>query len=135
MLLPDELLVKTTLPPTTTTTRTTTPTTTTEAPDNRPVNRGPSSEFDLSGKKRFTGQTRLSSLICFVFFLQQKTQVSFQISFSFSFIHYGSLPCMQFKTGNMRAPPEQSQNILITPWWLAAAQVLNPESSVLPVLT
>uniref|UniRef100_A0A3Q1EH17 Fibronectin type III domain containing 1 n=1 Tax=Acanthochromis polyacanthus TaxID=80966 RepID=A0A3Q1EH17_9TELE len=46
----DEVFVQTTLPPTTTTT------TTTEipTPEPRPSNRGPSSEFDLSGKKRFT---------------------------------------------------------------------------------
>uniref|UniRef100_UPI0037E7A4C7 fibronectin type III domain-containing protein 1 n=1 Tax=Semicossyphus pulcher TaxID=241346 RepID=UPI0037E7A4C7 len=52
----DEFLIQTTLPPTTTTTRAST--TTTEKPtpeeDARPANKGPSSEFDLSGKKRFT---------------------------------------------------------------------------------
>ncbi|KAI3364259.1 hypothetical protein L3Q82_011064, partial [Scortum barcoo] len=56
----DEIFVQTTLPPTTTTTAiaTTIITTTTEilAPevDTRPFNKSPSSEFDLSGKKRFT---------------------------------------------------------------------------------
>ncbi|MED6273060.1 hypothetical protein CHARACLAT_002863 [Characodon lateralis] len=51
----DELLVQTTLPPTTTTIATTT-TTTTAIPtiEARLSNRGPLSEFDLSGKKRFT---------------------------------------------------------------------------------
>lgn len=48
----DEYFVQTTMPPTTTIT------TTMEIPtletDNRPSNHGPSSEFDLSGKKRFT---------------------------------------------------------------------------------
>ncbi|KAM8726135.1 fibronectin type III domain-containing protein 1 isoform 3-T3 [Acanthopagrus schlegelii] len=51
----DELFVRTTMPPTTTTTATTT---TTEipapVPETRRNNRGPSSEYDLSGKKRFT---------------------------------------------------------------------------------
>ncbi|XP_068580804.1 fibronectin type III domain-containing protein 1 [Cebidichthys violaceus] len=47
----DELFVQTTLPPTTTTTTTEIPT---PEPDTRPSNHGPSSEFDLSGKKRFT---------------------------------------------------------------------------------
>ncbi|XP_033999977.1 fibronectin type III domain-containing protein 1 isoform X2 [Trematomus bernacchii] len=46
----DEFLVQTTLPSTTTTT-TEIPT---PEPDTRPSNHGPSSEFDLSGKKRFT---------------------------------------------------------------------------------
>ncbi|KAK2890109.1 fibronectin type III domain-containing protein 1 isoform X2 [Channa argus] len=57
----DKLFLQTTLlPPTTTTITTTTPTptTTTEIPAReqhiRPFNQGPSSEFDLSGKKRFT---------------------------------------------------------------------------------
>ncbi|XP_014873120.1 fibronectin type III domain-containing protein 1 isoform X3 [Poecilia latipinna] len=54
----DELLVQTTLPPTTTTIATTTTTTTTAIPSTEPQvrvsNRGPVSEFDLSGKKRFT---------------------------------------------------------------------------------
>ncbi|XP_070782035.1 fibronectin type III domain-containing protein 1 [Enoplosus armatus] len=49
----DEFLIQTTLPPTTTTTTTTTEIPTPE-PDTRPFNQGPSSEFDLSGKKRFT---------------------------------------------------------------------------------
>uniref|UniRef100_A0A3B3VG84 Fibronectin type III domain containing 1 n=1 Tax=Poecilia latipinna TaxID=48699 RepID=A0A3B3VG84_9TELE len=53
-----ELLVQTTLPPTTTTIATTTTTTTTAIPSTEPQvrvsNRGPVSEFDLSGKKRFT---------------------------------------------------------------------------------
>uniref|UniRef100_A0A3B5L3Z6 Fibronectin type III domain containing 1 n=1 Tax=Xiphophorus couchianus TaxID=32473 RepID=A0A3B5L3Z6_9TELE len=52
-----ELLVQTTLPPTTTTIATTTTTTTvipTTEPQVRVSNRGPVSEFDLSGKKRFT---------------------------------------------------------------------------------
>uniref|UniRef100_A0A3B3D7C2 Fibronectin type III domain containing 1 n=1 Tax=Oryzias melastigma TaxID=30732 RepID=A0A3B3D7C2_ORYME len=46
----DELLVKTTSVPTTTRTTTETPT----PEPNRPMNRGPSSAFDLSGKERFT---------------------------------------------------------------------------------
>ncbi|XP_029352869.1 fibronectin type III domain-containing protein 1 [Echeneis naucrates] len=60
----DDFFVQTTLPPTTTTTPTTTSTTTTttttteeittSAPPTRPHNQGPSSEYDLSGKKRFT---------------------------------------------------------------------------------
>ncbi|XP_054877452.1 fibronectin type III domain-containing protein 1 isoform X2 [Poeciliopsis prolifica] len=53
----DELLVQTTLPPTTTTIATTTTTTTvipSTEPQLRVSNRGPVSEFDLSGKKRFT---------------------------------------------------------------------------------
>uniref|UniRef100_A0A3B3VE22 Fibronectin type III domain containing 1 n=1 Tax=Poecilia latipinna TaxID=48699 RepID=A0A3B3VE22_9TELE len=54
----NELLVQTTLPPTTTTIATTTTTTTTAIPSTEPQvrvsNRGPVSEFDLSGKKRFT---------------------------------------------------------------------------------
>ncbi|KAM4712736.1 fibronectin type III domain-containing protein 1 isoform 2-T2 [Anableps anableps] len=53
----DELLVQTTLPTTTTTIATTTTTTTvipTTEPQIRLSNRGPVSEFDLSGKKRFT---------------------------------------------------------------------------------
>ncbi|XP_078131229.1 fibronectin type III domain-containing protein 1 isoform X2 [Sander vitreus] len=49
----DELFVQTTLPPTTTSTTTTTEIPTPE-PDTKPSNHGPSSEFDLSGKKRFT---------------------------------------------------------------------------------
>ncbi|XP_041814866.1 fibronectin type III domain-containing protein 1 [Chelmon rostratus] len=52
----DELIVQTTRPPTTTTTTITTTTTeiVTPRPDTRPFNKGPSSEFDLSGKRRFT---------------------------------------------------------------------------------
>ncbi|XP_029318448.1 fibronectin type III domain-containing protein 1 isoform X2 [Cottoperca gobio] len=52
----DEFLVQTTLPPSTTTTTSTTSTTEipTPEPDTRPSNHGPSSELDLSGKKRFT---------------------------------------------------------------------------------
>uniref|UniRef100_A0A3P9NEP5 Fibronectin type III domain containing 1 n=1 Tax=Poecilia reticulata TaxID=8081 RepID=A0A3P9NEP5_POERE len=50
----DELLVQTTLPPTTTTTTTTTTAIPTTEPQVRVSNRGPVSEFDLSGKKRFT---------------------------------------------------------------------------------
>ncbi|XP_028253627.1 fibronectin type III domain-containing protein 1 isoform X2 [Parambassis ranga] len=52
----DEFLVTTTLPPTTTTTATTTTTTETLTLEvhTRPLNKGPSSEYDLSGKKRFT---------------------------------------------------------------------------------
>ncbi|TDH00483.1 hypothetical protein EPR50_G00188940 [Perca flavescens] len=50
----DELFVQTTLPPTTTSTTTTTTEIPTPEPDTRPSNHGPSSEFDLSGKKRFT---------------------------------------------------------------------------------
>ncbi|KAM6906035.1 fibronectin type III domain-containing protein 1 isoform 2-T2 [Lycodopsis pacificus] len=47
----DDLLVHTTLPPTTTPTTTESPT---PEPETRPSKHGPSSEFDLSGKKRFT---------------------------------------------------------------------------------
>ncbi|KAK9531476.1 hypothetical protein VZT92_010899 [Zoarces viviparus] len=47
----DDLFVQTTLPPTTTTTTTEIPT---PEPDTRPSKHGPSSELDLSGKKRFT---------------------------------------------------------------------------------
>uniref|UniRef100_A0A8C6LUU7 Fibronectin type III domain containing 1 n=1 Tax=Nothobranchius furzeri TaxID=105023 RepID=A0A8C6LUU7_NOTFU len=54
----EEMFVHTTLLPTTTTTTTTTTSTTTTVPTpephNQSPNRGPSSEFDLSGKKRFT---------------------------------------------------------------------------------
>ncbi|XP_032399019.1 fibronectin type III domain-containing protein 1 isoform X1 [Etheostoma spectabile] len=50
----DELFGQTTLPPTTTSTSTTTTELPTPEPDTRPSNHGPSSEFDLSGKKRFT---------------------------------------------------------------------------------
>ncbi|XP_034555367.1 fibronectin type III domain-containing protein 1 [Notolabrus celidotus] len=50
----DELFVQTTRPPTTTTTPRTSTTEEPTALDTRPRNRGPSSEFDLSGKKRFT---------------------------------------------------------------------------------
>ncbi|XP_005454669.1 fibronectin type III domain-containing protein 1 isoform X3 [Oreochromis niloticus] len=56
----DEFVVQTTPPPTTTTATTTTTTTTTTTKITtpevhiRPMNKGPSNEFDLSGKKRFT---------------------------------------------------------------------------------
>ncbi|XP_038137582.1 fibronectin type III domain-containing protein 1 isoform X1 [Cyprinodon tularosa] len=53
----DELLMQTTLPPTTTTIASTTTTTAvipTTGSQATPSNRGPLSEFDLSGKKRFT---------------------------------------------------------------------------------
>ncbi|XP_017267489.1 fibronectin type III domain-containing protein 1 isoform X3 [Kryptolebias marmoratus] len=51
-----EKVIKNTLPPSTTTTATTSTTTTTTVttPDSRLVNKRPLSEFDLSGKKRFT---------------------------------------------------------------------------------
>ncbi|KAM4528940.1 fibronectin type III domain-containing protein 1 [Fundulus diaphanus] len=50
----DELLVQTTLPPTTTTIATTTTAIPATEPQARLPNRGPLSEFDISGKKRFT---------------------------------------------------------------------------------
>ncbi|XP_058469655.1 fibronectin type III domain-containing protein 1 isoform X2 [Solea solea] len=50
----DELFTQTTLPPPTTTFPTTTMEIVTPAPQTRPSNQGPSSEFDLSGKRRFT---------------------------------------------------------------------------------
>lgn len=60
MLLLDELFVQTTMQPTTTTTEIPTP-----EPDTRTSNHGPSSELDLSGKKRFTGTQRLKCTLCY----------------------------------------------------------------------
>lgn len=63
------------MPPTTTTVTTTTTSTTTESeidyPETSVVGSGPVSEYDIAGKKRFTGKDILCFILCILLLVLQ----------------------------------------------------------------